>query len=129
MNDELTDKQQAGLLEKLAGKRGGQVVAAILNNFDAVEKSLTTMENSDGSAEHEMGIIQESLAYKINALKETTTGIWQNLFAREDIGAVIGALTTVLNMIDSLTEKHGLFKAVAAGASLAGIAAFKKNLD
>ena len=41
--DELTDKQQANLLEKLAGKRQGQIIASILNNFSAVESSLDTM--------------------------------------------------------------------------------------
>ena len=36
---ELNDKQQAGLLEALAGKRQGQIVAAILNNYEAVSTS------------------------------------------------------------------------------------------
>ena len=33
--DELSDKNRAELLEKLAGKRGGQVVAGLLSNFSA----------------------------------------------------------------------------------------------
>ena len=42
---ELTDKDQAGLLEALAGKRQGQIVAAILNNMDTVVKLAIVPDN------------------------------------------------------------------------------------
>ena len=124
--DELTDKQQADLLEKLAGKRQGQVVAAILSNFGAVEKSLATMADSAGGAMREMEIIEESLGFKLNALKETATGVFQNLFAKEDMIVVIELLTKLMEVLDFLTEKLGLF-----GTALTGIAiyAFVKNFD
>lgn len=124
--DELTDKQQADLLEKLAGKRQGQVVAAILSNFGAVEKSLATMADSAGGATREMAIIEESLEFKLNALKETATGVFQNLFAKEDMVVVIELLTKLMEVLDFLTEKLGLF-----GTALTGIAiyAFVKNFD
>lgn len=124
--DELTDKQQADLLEKLAGKRQGQVVAAILSNFGAVEKSLATMADSAGGAMREMEIIEESLEFKLNALKETVTGVFQNLFAKEDMIVVIELLTKLMEVLDFLTEKLGLF-----GTALTGIAiyAFVKNFD
>lgn len=124
--DDLTDKQQAGLLEALAGKRQGQVVAAILNNFNAVEDSLVTMTKSAGGAMREMEIIEESLEYKLNALKETATGVFQNLFAKEDMAIVIDLLTKLMEVLDFLTEKLGLF-----GTALTGIAiyTFIKNFD
>lgn len=124
--DDLTDKQQAGLLEALAGKRQGQVVAAILNNFNAVEDSLITMTKSAGGAMREMEIIEESLEYKLNALKETATGVFQNLFAKEDMTIVIDLLTKLMEVLDFLTEKLGLF-----GTALTGIAiyTFIKNFD
>ena len=124
--DELTDKQQAGLLEKLAGKRQGQVVAAILSNFGAVEKSLATMANSAGGAMREMEIIEESLEFKLNALKETATGVFQNLFAKEDMIVVIELLTKLMEVLDFLTEKLGLFGTVLTGIA---IYAFVKNFD
>lgn len=57
--DQLTDKDQAGLLEALAGKRQGQIIAATINNFEAAEKALDNMANSAGSAEREMSIIMD----------------------------------------------------------------------
>jgi len=124
--DELTDKQQAQLLEKLAGKRQGQIVAAILNNFEAVDKSLETMSNSAGSAMREMEIIEESLEFKLNALKETAVGVFQNLFQTDEMGIFIDFLTKILEGIDAVTSALGLFGTVLLGI---GIAAFIKNFD
>lgn len=84
------------------------------------------MSNSAGSADREMGIIQQSVEYKINAMKETFVGIGQNLFKREDMGIAVSGLTKILEVIDALTEKLGLFGTIGAGA---GIAAFVKNFD
>ncbi len=124
--DELTDKQQANLLEKLAGKRQGQIIAAILNNFGTVESSLKTMTNSAGSAMKEMEIIERSLEFKLNALGETAVGIFQNLFQTDQMGAVIDFLTGLLEILDFLTEQLDLFGTLATGI---GITAFVKSIS
>ena len=82
------------------------------------------MSNSAGDANREMDVVTNSLEYKINKLKETGTGIWQNIFPREDIGNVVDGATSVLNVVDSLTEHLGLFGTAAAAL---GTAAFIKN--
>ena len=114
----MTDKEQASLLEALAGKRQGQIIAAILNNFDTVESSLESMKNSAGSAEREMEIVSESLQFKLNALRETGVGIAQNLFDKGDLGTLIDGLTSVVGVIDKVTEKLGLFGSVGAGLGI-----------
>ena len=116
--DQLSDKDQAGLLEALAGKRQGQIIAATINNFEATEKAMDSMANSAGSAEKEMSVIMDSIDYKVNRLKETTTGVAQNLFKREDMKSVVDGLTSVMNVIDSLTSKLGLFGSIGLGAGL-----------
>lgn len=116
--NELTDKDQAELLEALAGKRQGQIVAAILNNFETVEESLVTMMDSAGGAMKEMEIIEESLEFKLNALKETSVGIFQNLFQQEDMAMVIDFLTKLLEILDFLTEKLGLFGTLLTSAAM-----------
>jgi len=118
--DDLTDKQQAGLLEALGGKRQGQIIAAIINNFDTVEKSLNTMENSAGNAEREMSIIMESLDYKLNKLKETGTGLFQNLLKSDDMGKAIDFLTGLLKLITDITSNLGLL-----GTTFAGLGIYK----
>lgn len=124
--DDMSEKNQTALLNDLFGKRGAQAGAALIQNFSTVEAALDKMANSAVNAEKEMEIITESLSYKLNALKETGTGIFQNLFQKEDIGTVIDALTSVMSVIDAITEKLGLFGTIAVGG---GIFAFLKNLD
>jgi TP901 family phage tail tape measure protein len=100
---ELTDKEQAGLLEKLFGKNRAQIGMAILSNFSAAEEAMAKMENSAGNADKEMSIIMDSLEYKLNALKETGTGIWQNLFPREMLGNIINGLTSLAGALEAIT--------------------------
>lgn len=119
---ELNDKQQAGLLEALAGKRQGQIVAAILNNYEAVSTSLDSMANSAGNANAELSVAMDSIEYKANRLKETGTGIAQNLFKREDMKHVLDSLTSFMELLDKVTEKAGLFGTIGLSAGLfAGI--------
>ena len=117
--DELGDKQQQELLEKLFGKNRASVGAAIINNFSAAEKAMDTMANSAGSAEKEMSIVTETLTYKLNALKVTGEGVAQNLFNRSKLGSAIDGLTSMLGVVDKVTEKLGLFKTVALGITAA----------
>lgn len=121
--DELDDKTQAQLLEALAGKRQGQAVAAIINNFENAEKSMNSMANSAGNAMEEMEIIYDSLDYKLNKTKETATGISQNLFGREDMKMVVDIFNDFLGLLDKVTEKIGLFGTIGLGAGL--FASFK----
>lgn len=123
---EMTDKQQAALTEKLGGKRGGQIISSLMTNFDAVEKSLNSMSNSAGNAMNEMGVIEESLEYKLNKLSETATGVWQNLLNREEMGNIINFLSAILTGLDAVTGVLGTFGTVLAGI---GIAMFIKNFS
>lgn len=85
---------------------------------------MDAMNNSAGAADKEMDIITNSLTYKLNALRETGTGIWQNLFKRDEIGGVIDDLTALLGIVEQFTEKVGLLGTVL-GAGGAGVAIFK----
>lgn len=119
--DELDEKSQTDLLEKLFGKRGASVGSAILGNFDTVEKALQEMENAAGAADAEMSIIQESIDYKLNALKETWVGTVQEIVDRGDIGTIIDALTKLSEAIGFVADKAGLLGTIGTiGAGIAG---------
>ena len=124
--DDLTDKARAETLEALFGKRQANVGAAILSNFDAAEKSMTSMADSAGNAMEEMNVLFESAEYKLNRLKETGVGIGQNLFDSDGMKISIDILNKFAEALDFLTGKLGLFGTVGAGL---GIGAFIKNLD
>lgn len=106
--DQLSNKTQAKLLEALTGNRNEQAVAAILNDFDTVTSFLESMANSAGSAEAEMSIAMDSIDFKLNKIKETGTGIAQNLFGREDIKTILDGIGSIGNALDWLTDKLDL---------------------
>lgn len=101
--DDLDDKTQAQLLEKIAGKRQGQIVAATLDNWDTVEKALVAMENADGSALNEMNTVMESISYRVNTLKETLVGIAQGSFSQKFMMSIVDSGIRVLNVFDDLS--------------------------
>lgn len=85
---------------------------------------MDAMNNSAGAADKEMDIITNSLTYKLNALRETGTGIWQNLFQRDEIGGVVDDLTALLSVVEALTDKIGLI-GTAVGVGGGAVAIFK----
>ncbi|MBD5551977.1 MAG: phage tail tape measure protein [Lachnospiraceae bacterium] len=125
--DQLTDKNQDELLEVLGGKQNEQVIAAVLNNFDTVTSSLESMANSAGNAEAEMSVAMDSIDYKLNKVKETGTGIAQNLFAGEETKSILDIISSLGDGLDWLTGKLGLFKSIGLGSLGVGITSFVKN--
>ena len=139
--DDLTDKQQANLLEKLAGKRGGQVLAGIIGNFSEVERAMDELEKSAGSADKEMEIIRDSFDYKLNDIKESWVGFLQDLLGRKEVKELLDALlngseslqktlttltpiitgivktlSDLLNIISNINDAtHGLFSGILGG--------------
>lgn len=114
-------QQKQTLMEKLFGKNRANIGLAIVQNFEAAEKALQEMENSAGDADREMSIIMDSLEYKINALKETGVGIWQNLFPREDIGNAVELLTGLLEIIEKVTDVLGPAGTLAVTGGIAAL--------
>lgn len=124
--DELTDKNQAQLLEVLFGKQRAQVGAAILSNFQSAESAMEKMANSAGNAMQEMEKVYDSLEYKLNKLRETWVGVAQNLIDSDQFKLVVDFFTELSSWVEWTTDKLGLFGTALAGV---GITAFIKNLD
>ena len=125
--DELDAKTKQTLMEKLFGKNRANIGLAIIQNFEAAEKAMAEMSNSAGDADREMSIIMDSLEYKLNALKETGVGIWQNLFPREGIGNAIDGLTAFADVLEKITGFLGPGGTLLAAGGIAGITALIKN--
>ena len=117
--DEISPENQTQLLESLFGKRGASVGSAILKNFDQVDKALLTMENSAGSADAEMGIIQDSIEYKLNALKQTWVSTLQGLIDRGDISGIIDALTKISEVLGKIIDSIGVLPALVSTVTAA----------
>lgn len=125
--DELDDKTQASLLEKIAGKRQGQIVAATLENWETVEKALSAMENADGSAMREMEVIMESLSYKVNEFKETFTGIAQDTMTQDFLKSMVDSVIRLLETFSDASPILQTFLNIISGG-VTGVTAFVKQI-
>lgn len=95
--DDFSETQQTQLLQTLFAKTQASVGASLIENWDAVEKALTEMENSAGSADAEMSKVEQTISYKINALKQTWVGFLQDMVNRDAVKGVIDGLTSISN--------------------------------
>ena len=131
--DDLTDKQQAGLLEKLGGKRGAQSIASILADFSSVEKAMNIMSESAGSSEREMDIIRDSLEFKLNSLRETWVGTLSEIADRGVVGGFLDSLNSISEGVSGVIEKIGILPTTAGvlgtmfGAQNLGLASVQQG--
>lgn len=113
--NEISDKNQAQLLEKLFGRQRAQVGAALISNFKQAEKAMDAMAGSAGSASKELERAQDSIVFKLNALKETWVGVAQNLYDTRTIKNVIDLLTDMSGVVQTITKSLGTLGTVSAG--------------
>ena len=106
--DDISEKNQTELLQKLFGKNRANAGAAILKNFDQVRAAIKEMDDSAGSSETEMSTIEQSISYHLNELKQTWVGTAQVLADRGSINTVISGLTSVSEVIQSIVKYCGL---------------------
>ncbi len=116
--DQISEKNQTELLQKLFGKNRANAGAAIIQNFDQVRAAIEAMDESAGSSEAEMSAIESSLSYKINALKETWVGCVQDMIDRGDLGTIVTGLTKVSEAITFLLDKLGILGTIGLGAGI-----------
>lgn len=119
--DRMSDLDQAALLELIAGKRNSNTVAAILQNWDTVEKAYQTALNAEGSAERENQRYVESIQGQLNILQNKWNELWTTSTNQDAILSLVKLGQTAIDVADDI----GLVQ--LALASLSG-GWFLKNL-
>ena len=113
---ELTDIQRASVTELIAGKNQGNVMRALMSQFDIARESLNTALNeSDGSAERELSNYQKGIQFSIDRLKASfqefsTTTLNSNIFK-----AFVDGGNAALNVITAIVDKLGGLQTVIGG--------------
>ena len=128
----LTDDQRAGLSEAIAGKHRANVFQALMSNYEQFKKIRSEFANGDdfNSAEIENAKYVDSIAGKINKLKETMTSIGTTLVSTDmtkgflsgliSLGEGIEKVITWADkanvslplLVTSASAIHGLFKSL-----------------
>lgn len=118
--DELSDKDQAALLEKIAGKNRGNQIAALIQAFQSgqVQKAYEASKNSEGSAQQEQDRWMDSIEAKQQQFASQFQK-FSNDFVSSDL--VKGAIDTgsgALGFLDSAIQKFGALKTLVGGVAL-----------
>lgn len=120
-NNLLTDAQQASLLEALAGKRQGNILASALNNVDDIKNAYESAENSAGSAMAEQEKYAQSAQYSIDRLQASLQELSVNTLNSDSVKWFVDVANGAVN----LTDKIGLLN--IALIALSGLAGAKKG--
>ena len=118
----LTDIEQASLLEKLAGKRQGNALSAALNNISMIEDAYKTAENSAGSALREQEEYEKGIQYSLDRLEASFQEFSNHILDSDFLKGIIDFGNGTINVLDAITSKLGTLGTLGAGAGLfAGI--------
>lgn len=138
--EDLSDTEQAYLLEKIAGKHRATALQAILSNTETLQRAYDEAMNSANSAMKEFEKRTESVEYHLNQLKaswqelsvNTLSVDWTNRFIDIARGIVelvnkIGALNVVFGSVGAM---GGLFTQISViPALLAKFESLRKPLE
>lgn len=112
---DLTDIQQASITELIAGKRQGNIVSALMSNFDIARGSLdTALNGSAGSAERELSNYQKGIEFSLDKIKSSFQDFSNTLVSSDLVKGVVDFGTLLLEKLNSAIE-GGAFKVLAGG--------------
>ena len=116
---DLTDIQQATITELIAGKRQGNIVSSLMNNFDIARQALEVSANSEGSAMKEHEKWMESLEAKVQQLRAAWEGLSQSFLGSDFLKGLVDGVTGFVNILDGAVEKFGTLPTLIGGISAA----------
>lgn len=123
--NDISDIDQAALLNKLAGKLQGNALAAALNNIDTIKEVYETAEfESSGSAQRENEKYLDSIEGRVANLKTAFQELSSVTLDSGVVKGLISGFTQVLDIITTVIDKIGVIPTIISGI---GIGAFIKN--
>lgn len=109
----LSDVDQAEITRLIAGTRQQSVFAAIMNNFDTVDKVIATSVNSTGSAVAENEKYLDSITGKLDLLRSSYEALSSSIINSDTYKFGIDRLRNVLDLLNEIAS-------VSSGGALVG---------
>lgn len=116
---DLTDIQQASITELIAGKRQGNIVSSLMENFDIAREALQTSLDSEGSAMEEHEKWMESLEAKVLQLKAAWEELSQAFMNDSFLKGIVDTGTTILSSLTKIIDTFGTLPTLIAAVSMA----------
>lgn len=125
---DISQVNQAALLETIAGKQRGNQISALIQAFQSgqIEKAYEASVNSAGSAMQEQERWMESLEAKTQQFEAAYQSLSTTVLDSDFLKVLADSGITLTNVLDTVIGKIGIIPTIASGG---GIAAFIKNFD
>ena len=115
---DISDIDQAALLEVLAGKRAGSVMAAILQNPETLKDAFASAQDASGSALKENEKYLDSIQGKIDRFTNSVQTMWMNLIDSELIKDLVDLGKTLVGLADKIGVVRIAFMAMGTYLSM-----------
>lgn len=115
---DLTDIQQASITELIAGKRQGNIVSALMSNFDTARRATETAVNSTGSALKEQEEYEKGIEYSLKRLEASFQEFANHILDSNFVKGIVDFGNGAINIIDKITSKLGSLGTIGLGAGL-----------
>lgn len=112
--DDISDVDQAALLEILAGKNRSNTAAAILSNTKDLEEAFASAQNAEGSALAENEKYLDSIQGKIDQFTNSYQALWSHLLDSDAIKFFVEQGTEIIKSLDTVQGKLLAIVKVAA---------------
>ena len=122
----LNDAERAALTEAVAGKRGGSVMASLMENWEDAQKVVETAAGSYKSAEREQEAYAQSIQYSIDVAKASLQELATDFLSSSFLKSAIDLGSKIINILDEITESIG---GLGAALSVLGLRKLIIGLD
>ena len=119
----MTDVEKAAALELMGGKRQGNILASIIENFDIVEDVIEKSMDAEGSALKENEKYLDSIDGKTKQFTNSLQTMWMNAIDTNAVKGFIDFGTTLIRIFDQINKNNpiGIFGGLAVvGGTLYG---------
>lgn len=99
---EMDDTSQAALLEIVAGKTRGSVVASLFQNGDILEQAYDSAINASGSAMEELNNHLSSIQGHIDIFNNSLQTMWMNFINTDAVKWVVHLGTALVKLVDTI---------------------------
>lgn len=117
--DQLTDKDQAALLNLLGGKRNANAIQALIKQFKIAEDTLAQTENAAGSAMRENETYLDSIQGKMSQMSSAFQKLSGDLLDSDLVKGIVDIGTAVIDLTDDVVNLTGVLPALAGVLSSA----------
>ena len=116
----ISDINQASLLEAIAGKRQSNIVAAALDNYERLDEILKISESSAGSAMREQEEYAKSIQYSIDTLKAAYQDFADSVINSDFVKNLLGTAQSFLEVLTKIIDKFGTLPTILTGITAIG---------